>query len=347
MEEKVTFGKFVIRKRKEKGLTQRELAEKLYVTESAVSKWERGISYPDISLVSDLCEILGISEHELVTASEDLNQREMEKQAKKFQNLIKTYSWVFYIAYGLSLLVCLICNLAFSHTLSWFFIVLTAEMTAFSLTSLPVLIKKNKAMWSIAAFFVSLNLLLAVCCIYTGGDWFWVAFTSLLLGFSIVFLPVFIRDIPLPRILYSHKALICLALDTVCLFLLLTVTCFHLGSPARTYTSAYSTALAAITLPWAILVGIRYIKVNALFRTSICLFFSGVYVGLINSVLNMTLDNKPFALLKFNFRQWNEENLNGNVTFLITGILILLAVLFCAGGVINEIRSAKTGKPHL
>ena len=110
MEEKVTFGKFVIRKRKEKGLTQRELAEKLYVTESAVSKWERGISYPDISLVSDLCEILGISEHELVTASEDLNQREMEKQAKKFQNLIKTYSWVFYIAYGLSLLVCLICN---------------------------------------------------------------------------------------------------------------------------------------------------------------------------------------------------------------------------------------------
>lgn len=68
MEEKVTFGKFVIRKRKEKGLTQRELAEKLYVTESAVSKWERGISYPDISLVSDLCEILGISEHEIERA---------------------------------------------------------------------------------------------------------------------------------------------------------------------------------------------------------------------------------------------------------------------------------------
>ena len=42
MEEKITFGKFIARKRREKALTQRELAEQLYVTESAVSKWECG-----------------------------------------------------------------------------------------------------------------------------------------------------------------------------------------------------------------------------------------------------------------------------------------------------------------
>ena len=66
MEEKDTFGKFLRRKREECGLTQKEMARRLYVTESAVSKWERGISYPDISLVSQICGVLNISEHELI-----------------------------------------------------------------------------------------------------------------------------------------------------------------------------------------------------------------------------------------------------------------------------------------
>lgn len=42
MEEKISFGKFIMKKRKEKNMTQKELAQKLFVTESAVSKWERG-----------------------------------------------------------------------------------------------------------------------------------------------------------------------------------------------------------------------------------------------------------------------------------------------------------------
>lgn len=42
MEEKTEFGKFIVLKRKEAGLTQKELAETIHVTESAVSKWERG-----------------------------------------------------------------------------------------------------------------------------------------------------------------------------------------------------------------------------------------------------------------------------------------------------------------
>ena len=75
MENKKTFGAYICRRRKELGLTQREFADRLFVTESAVSKWERGMSYPDITLIRDICAILQVSEHELLTASEDVEAR--------------------------------------------------------------------------------------------------------------------------------------------------------------------------------------------------------------------------------------------------------------------------------
>ena len=61
MESKRAFGEYIREKRKGLGLSQRDLAEKLFISESAVSKWERGVSYPDITLVSPLCEVLGVS----------------------------------------------------------------------------------------------------------------------------------------------------------------------------------------------------------------------------------------------------------------------------------------------
>ena len=51
---KQKIGDFIKKKRKEKGLTQKELAEKLEITDRAISKWERGINCPDISLLKDL-----------------------------------------------------------------------------------------------------------------------------------------------------------------------------------------------------------------------------------------------------------------------------------------------------
>lgn len=62
----IKIGKFIATCRKEKGITQENLAEKLYVTDRAVSKWERGISLPDASKMLDLCRILGITVNELL-----------------------------------------------------------------------------------------------------------------------------------------------------------------------------------------------------------------------------------------------------------------------------------------
>ena len=59
--DKTQFGGFVALCRKEKGLTQKQLAQRLYVSDKAVSKWERGLSLPDISLLQPLAQALDLS----------------------------------------------------------------------------------------------------------------------------------------------------------------------------------------------------------------------------------------------------------------------------------------------
>ncbi|MFR6163063.1 MAG: helix-turn-helix domain-containing protein [Mediterraneibacter gnavus] len=60
------FGGFVAALRKEKGYTQKELAEKLFLSDKAISKWERGLSLPDIALLEPLADILGVTVAELL-----------------------------------------------------------------------------------------------------------------------------------------------------------------------------------------------------------------------------------------------------------------------------------------
>lgn len=64
--DKDKFGKFVTNRRKEKNMTQKELAEILHLTDKAVSKWERGLSFPDISILEPLANALEITVMELL-----------------------------------------------------------------------------------------------------------------------------------------------------------------------------------------------------------------------------------------------------------------------------------------
>ena len=61
-----TFGAMVAALRKEKGMTQQDLADKMGVTDKAVSKWERNLSYPDTASLPKLAETLGVSVDELM-----------------------------------------------------------------------------------------------------------------------------------------------------------------------------------------------------------------------------------------------------------------------------------------
>ncbi len=73
------IGKFIAEARKSKNLTQEKLAEKLGITKNAVSKWERGLSIPDVSLFKKLCEELNISLEELINGEKDNSDKAKEK----------------------------------------------------------------------------------------------------------------------------------------------------------------------------------------------------------------------------------------------------------------------------
>ena len=80
--DQIKIGKFISLCRKNKGLTQEQLAEKLGVSINAVSKWDRGINLPDVSIMQNLCSILGVSLNELF-AGEYLKENEIKKQSEK------------------------------------------------------------------------------------------------------------------------------------------------------------------------------------------------------------------------------------------------------------------------
>lgn len=84
--DQVKIGRFIQEKRKEKKLTQSEVAEKLNITDRAISKWENGVCLPDAGTMPELCEILGISINDLFSG-EKVDMKENEKKLE--ENLLE------------------------------------------------------------------------------------------------------------------------------------------------------------------------------------------------------------------------------------------------------------------
>ena len=84
--DQIKIGKFIAKQRKEKKLTQTQLAEQLNITDRAISKWENGKAMPDSSIMLELSNLLGISVNELLEG-EKVQQEEYRKVAE--ENLIK------------------------------------------------------------------------------------------------------------------------------------------------------------------------------------------------------------------------------------------------------------------
>lgn len=87
--DQVKIGQFIAQCRKEKNLTQAQLAEQLNLTDRAVSKWETGKGLPDASIMPDLCELLGISINELFSGERVLTDNYKRKAEENLLRIKK------------------------------------------------------------------------------------------------------------------------------------------------------------------------------------------------------------------------------------------------------------------
>ncbi len=112
--DQIKIGRFIAERRKAANLTQLQLADKLGITDKAISKWERGIAMPDTSIMLQLCDILGINVNELLSGEkismENNNQKneqlllDISKEIEQKNKVIWTSMWVIMIVSMIALL---------------------------------------------------------------------------------------------------------------------------------------------------------------------------------------------------------------------------------------------------
>ena len=324
MTDKKTFGSFIKTKRTEKNYSQKDLAEMLFVTEGAVSKWERGISYPDITLISDICRVLDISEHELITASTDTQTRKLKHEASQFRVIRNVWFWIPTISYAVALITCFICNLAVNHTLSWFFIVLTALLCAYTfIPTFTLFFKQKKLLVFTVTSYLSICLLLFTCAVYTGGlYWFPVACIGTLMGYSLIFGTILLSRTKLSRFKFV------ITFTAVFVLTILLLLCVYSWQP--------------FMLGPAILITI-YAYIPVIFCAVICIFsFDGFFKAgictVVSSCVYYCMGHITNALFRLNenhyevdFHNW-AQCVTGNVHLIvITAMLFISAVFFMIG----------------
>jgi len=226
MDTKAKFAGYITSKRKAAGLTQQEFADRLYVTNTAVSKWERGISYPDITLIKPICQALGITPQEFVDAGDDTASRRARVESGHYRRIARRYHQIMLGAYAFAILACLIVNTATEGRLSWALIVLPAVLLAASLTNLPFAARHlpdtYRLKLTVASFTAPLAFLLLTLLatgIYAPLGWLPSACLGILLGYTVFVLPSLLKR--LPALEYRHRILISLTALLMALWLLL------------------------------------------------------------------------------------------------------------------------------
>ena len=232
--------------------------------------------------------------------------------------------------------ICLVCNLAFGHVLDWFFIVLASMLVVASVTVVPLTVREQPVLRTMEAFVAALTLLLLVVNLYTGGNWFFLAIVPTLYGLSVFFVPYVLYHTNLPESLKDKKGLLCMAWDTIGLYLILFVIGCYVDVP-NYFRIAMSIATVSVILPWAIFGCVRYWKVNGFYRAGMVSLLCGAFLVVINDVIYWIVDGVfKVRILNVNFSSWEGEMSNNNVTLINFIVCILIGVTFFIIGAIRK-----------
>ena len=333
MTDKKSFGSFIKSKRTEKNYSQKDLAELLFVTEGAISKWERGVSYPDITLIADICRVLDISEHELITASTDTDARKIKQEARKFRVIRNAWFWVPTIMYAVALLTCFICNLAVDHTLSWFFIVLTALLCAYTFVpTVTCFFESKKLLAFCVSTYLSICLLLLTCAVYTHGlSWFLTACIGILMGYVLLFGPILLSDSRLSH----YKFVISFAIT--CALTILLLLYIHIGHPFRLIPAVLITCYAFI--PAILCTVICTLRFDGFLKAGICTAFCTVVFYFTEYVVGLLFDTKTSSY-RVNFNDW-QQCLEGNIYLIALISLSLVSAVFVGVGILRDFKKRR------
>lgn len=232
-------------------------------------------------------------------------------------------------------IVCLICNIAIGHGLDWFFIVLTSLLVVASVTVLPMLVRKNAILWTMAGFTTTLLLLLMTCCIYSGGDWFFIAAIPVIFGLSIIFMPYIICHIPLPRFLQNKKALLTMLWDTLWLYILI-FECGMYTSYEPYWRNAFLITTLSLTVPWLMFIFIRYAKIHSVTKAGICTIIAGAFFTFANDIISLILyGHSSVKIASANLLKWHIDinTTDANITLTVFIVSLIIGMVLIITGV--------------
>ena len=229
--------------------------------------------------------------------------------------------------------ICLIVNLATGHALDWFFIVLASLLLTASLIVVPLMAPDKKLLYTSLLSLASLLMLLAVCCIYTHGRWFFIASTSVLMGFTLVILPILINKYVKDGFFKRNKGLVVFIGETLLLVSLLIYIGIYIGGREYMKTAFMIFSLPAITV-WVMFIAIRYMHTNLITKTGTLMAITGLFILIINPWINNIIAYGSYLM-------FSEENIIN--TIIAIGCTVAGIVLLISGIVYSIIRN-KVGR---